>query len=101
MNNKFIGKVCVVRANGAGVFMGEILEQNNDIVLLKDARRLWRWDGANSLSDLAVNGVSNPTQCKFPIVVDEILVFNVLEIIPATDKAIQSIKEVKTWTMFH
>lgn len=100
MNNKFIGKVCIIRANGAGVFMAEIVEQDGDSVLLKDARRLWKWDGANSLSDLAVNGVANPKQCKFPTVVGEVLVFNVLEIIPATDKAIQSVNEVKSWTMF-
>lgn len=100
MYNKFIGKICIVRANGAGVFCAEIVEQDNDTVLLKNARRLWRWDGANSLSDLAVNGVANPNQCKFPVLVEDIMVFNVLEIIPATDKAIQSVKDVKTWTMF-
>lgn len=100
MNNKFIGKTCIVRANGAGVFIGEIIEQDNDTVLIKNSRRLWRWDGANSLSDLAMNGVANPNQCKFPVVVNEALIFKVLEIIPATDKAIKSIEEVKTWTMF-
>ena len=97
MNDQFIGKICVIRANGAGVFMGEIIKQDGDTVLVKDARRLWYWDGANSLSELAEIGTSKPSSCKFPVVVGEVMIFRVLEIIKATDQAINSIKGVPTW----
>lgn len=97
MNNQFINKVCVIRANGAGVFMGEIIKQDGDTVLVKDARRLWYWEGANSLSELAESGTSKPLSCKFPVVVGEVMIFKVLEIIKATDQAINSIKGVPTW----
>lgn len=97
MNDQFINKICVIRANGAGVFMGEILKQEGDTVLVKDARRLWYWDGANSLSELAEKGTSKPLSCKFPVIVGEVMIFKVLEIIKATDQAINSIKSVPVW----
>ena len=97
MNNQFINKVCVIRANGAGVFFGEIIKQDGDTVLVKDARRLWYWDGANSLSELAESGTSKPLSCQFPVIVGEVMIFKVLEIIKATDQAINSIKGVPTW----
>jgi hypothetical protein len=93
-----IGKYVIVRANGAGVFAGILKEKNGDEVTLNDARRIWYWTGAASLSQLAMEGTSRPDDCKFPCAVDEILILNVLEIIPTTERAEKSIREVKTWT---
>lgn len=93
-----IGKYVIVRAEGAGVFAGILKERTRNEVVLNDARRLWYWSGAASLSQLAMNGTNRPNDCKFPCAVDEILIFNVLEIIPTTDKAEKSIREVRTWT---
>lgn len=42
--------------------------------MLKNARRLWYWDGAASISQIAVDGVSKPENCKFPESVSEILI---------------------------
>ena len=92
------GKYCIVRANGAGVFAGILKEKEGNEVALTDARRLWYWDGAASLSQLAQEGTSRPGNCKFPVAVDEILVMNVLEIIPTTEKAEESIRGVRVWT---
>lgn len=87
----------IVRANGAGVFFGEVAEKNGDTVIMKNARRLWYWSGASSLSELAQYGVTRPDDCKFPCAVDEVEVFNVLEILSVTEEAGKSIDGVEEW----
>lgn len=92
-----IGKVCVVRTFSAGVFFGTMVERNGKEVVLNDARRLWYWDGAASLSQLANEGVSKPEKCKFPAPVSTVLLTEAIEIIPATEAAIASIAAVPQW----
>lgn len=93
-----IGKYCIVRTYSAGVFAGILSSLEGKVGVIKNARRLWYWEGAASLSDLAVNGVSKPENCKFPIEVDEIILTEIIEVIPATNKAKKSIDAVKVWT---
>ena len=92
-----IGKYCMVRTYSAGVFAGTIEERNGKEVRLLNARRIWYWDGAASLSQLAMEGTSKPENCKFPVEVSEVLLTEVIEIIPITEKAKKSIEEVKVW----
>lgn len=93
-----IGKYCMVRTYSAGVFAGTIKERNGKEVILTNARRIWYWKGAASLSELATNGTSDPNGCKFPMPVNEVLLTEVIEIIPITDKAAKSIDSVPVWT---
>lgn len=90
----------IVRTENAGVFAGEILEVNEVTRRcdLKNARRVWYWDGAASLSELAMEGTSKPGECKFPCAVKEITLFGVIEIIKMTDKAIKSFNSVPVWS---
>lgn len=92
-----IGKICVVRTYFAGVFVGEIVRKDGKEVEMKNARRIWRWEGAATLSQLAMEGVSKPEDCKFPIEVDKVILTESIEIIPMTEKAIKSIKSVPIW----
>ena len=92
-------KYCVVRTYSAGVFSGYMKERNGKEAVLLKARRLWYWDGAASLSELAMHGVSKPENCKFPCIVEEIEVTEVIEVIPATVKAQKSIEGVPEWKM--
>lgn len=92
-------KYCVVRTYSAGVFAGYVKERNGKEALLLKARRLWYWDGAASLSELAMYGVSKPENCKFPCEVEEMEVTEVIEVIPATVKAKESIDGVPEWKM--
>lgn len=92
-----IGKYCIVRTYSAGVFAGTLAERNGKEARLTDARRIWYWAGAASLSQLAVDGTSKPTQCKFPAAVPEVLLTEAIEIIPCSDAARKSIEEVKPW----
>jgi hypothetical protein len=93
-----IGKYCIVRTYSAGVFAGflESLEGKQGVVT--NARRIWFWEGSASLSQLAMQGTSSPEKCKFPCEVDQVLLTEIIEVIPCTDKAIESIKGVPVWT---
>ena len=90
-------KYYIVRADRAGVFFGHIHERTGDEVTMTDVRRLWYWDGAASLSQMAVDGVSKPLECKFTVTVPEMTILGVIEIIPCTDKAASCILGVKEW----
>ena len=87
---------CIVRTHSAGVFAGYV-ERDGEETTVYEARRLWYWSGAASLSQLAVDGVSSPGKCKFPVPVSRIELTNVIEVIPCTNKAKESIAEVKIW----
>ena len=43
----------IVRTYSAGVFAGYIEARNGQEVVMRNARRLWMWSGAASLSQLA------------------------------------------------
>lgn len=90
-------KVCIVRTYSAGVFIGTLEKREGREVTLTDARRLYYWAGAATLSQLALDGVSRPAECKFPQAVPKILLLEAIEILPATAKAIASIANVAVW----
>lgn len=88
---------CMVRTYSAGVFAAYVEERNGKEAVLRDARRIWRWAGAATLSQLATDGTSDPQSCKFPCAVDKVTLTEVIEIIPITEKAKKSIDEVPVW----
>jgi hypothetical protein len=92
------GKYVIVRTYSAGVFAGVLEARNGREVELSNARRLWYWRGAASLSELAMKGVSRPTDCKFPAPVETVLLLEAIEILPVTSAAQKSIEGVTPWT---
>ena len=90
----------IVRTQNAGVFLAVIESRSADgnQAVLRNARRLWYWTGAASLSQLAVEGTKSPATCKFPVAVDRIEVTGVIEIDDCTDAALASIDAVKPWS---
>lgn len=88
---------CVIRTYSAGVHTGYLKERNGKEVTLINARRIWYWEGAFTLSAIAVNGVSKPDECKFSCVVPEITLTEAIEIIPCTEKARGIIEGVKVY----
>ena len=90
-------KKVIVRTERAGVFFGEIKERNGQEATITNCRRIWYWSGAASLSQLAVEGTTRPRDCKFTVIVDEMTVLGVIEVIPCTAKAIESINSVQIW----
>ena len=90
-------KYVIVRTYSAGVFVGELKSRSGQEVVLLNARRLWYWDGAASLSQLAMEGVSKPENCKFPCEVDKVELLQAIEILDVTEKAKVIIKAVPIW----
>ena len=62
-----IGKKVIIRGDRSGVEFGTLVAQNGREVTLHNARRLWYWDGAASLSQLAKDGTTIPRECKFSV----------------------------------
>lgn len=87
----------IVRSDRAGVFAGYLASREGQEVEMRQVRRLWYWDGAASLSQLAWDGVSKPENCKFSVPVPAQTVLTVIEIIPAREKARKCIQEVPEW----
>lgn len=94
-------KKVIIRADRAGVFFGTLKKKRETPagveVELENSRRLWYWDGAASLSQLATEGTKSPGRCKFTVTVPQHMVEQVIEIIPCTDEAVKSIESVKVW----
>ena len=92
-------KYVIIRAKEAGCFAGEMESQSEDgtRVVLAISRRLWYWSGAASLSQMAMEGVGDPSACKFPPPVDRQEVLGVIEVLDTTDKCRTSIESVIPW----
>ena len=96
-----IGKKIIIRSDRAGVFYGTLneVESCGDkyTVELINVRRLWYWDGAASLTQLAMEGVNAPQNCKFTVWQDSIVICGVIEILPTTENARKIIEAVVPW----
>lgn len=90
-------KYVIVRTYSAGCFAGYLEKRKGKVVTLSNARRLWYWSGAASLSQLAVDGTSKPKDCKFPVAVTSIDLTEAIEIIDTTETARLSIESVPVW----
>jgi hypothetical protein len=94
MNREYV----IVRTESAGVFAGELVSRNGSECELANARRLWYWRGAASLSELASRGTSCPRECKFPAAVDRVTLLGAIEILYPTPEAKLSIEAVPVWS---
>lgn len=90
-------KYVIVRTYSAGVFAGYLESRVGQEVVMRDARRIWYWEGAASLSQLAIEGSSKPEKCKFPQAVDRVELLQAIEILDVTKKAQDIIASVKIW----
>lgn len=97
ITNAVIGKFCVIRCDRAGVFAGTVEEMDGQTVRVKNVRKLWRWYGATETLQIAREGVKRPHDCRFTVTVDELLLTDAIEVIPATAEAKASIDGVKVW----
>ena len=91
-----IGKKVIIRATNAGVFYGTLKEKEGQTVALADARRIWYWKGANSLSQIAAEGIdkkeSNVTMSLELMIIEE-----TIEILPCTTEAIDNLDSIPVW----
>ena len=87
----------IVRTFSAGCFAGRLESRVGKEVVLRQARRLWYWNGAASLSQLAAEGTSSPNDCKFPPPVEHIVLTEAIEIIGVSERGMISIEGVAPW----
>jgi hypothetical protein len=92
-----IGKFVIVRTYSAGVFAAYLQKREGQEVEVSHAIRIWRWSGAASLSQLAMEGTKNPSECKFGVPVTKIILTQCIEILKCTVEAEESIKGVSSW----
>ena len=96
------GRYVIVRTYAMGVFAGTLDPKSTETLkILTNARRIWRWAGAASLSQLATDGTSNPGECKFPCEVARVELTSPqgFEVLDVTEKARKSIAAVAEWKM--
>jgi hypothetical protein len=86
MYDRFIGRHVVVRTYSAGVHIGTLAEVEGQAVALTDARRLWKWSGAFTLSEVATAGI-NPRGSRMSVAAPEIVLTQAVEIIPTSQIA--------------
>ena len=97
MTGNIIGKKVIIRGDRSGVFFGTLAGKVGQEVKLTNCRRLWKWYGAASISQLAAEGTKRPNDCMFTVSVDEIVILDAIEIITCTDKAADKIEKVAEW----
>lgn len=87
----------IARTENAGVFAGYLKKREGNEITLTNARRIWYWEGAASLSQLAMEGTKKPDECKFPCPVAEVTLLELIELLPCTEQARKSIEGVPVW----
>jgi hypothetical protein len=88
----------IVRTYSAGVFFGEIESKTDTTIVMLNVRRIWYWEGAASLSQLAMEGTKSPSKCKFPCVENRKELSTWIEILDCTEKALKSLDSVPVWS---
>lgn len=79
------------------MFFGTLVAKEGKDVEIKNCIRLWYWQGACSLSEIAKIGTTTPDECKFAVTVDTLIITDCIEIIPCTNEAIEVIEGVPEW----
>jgi hypothetical protein len=92
------GDRVVVRTRDAGVFTGYFDEMNGQFVALTQARRLWKWSGAATLSEWAQLGPTDIAECRMPCEVDYVLLPEMTEMLFLAPEAAQVIDSIPIWT---
>lgn len=88
---------CIIRTYSAGVHAGYVESREGKEVVLRNSRRIWKWSGAFTLSELSKNGTTDPENCRFATAIDKITLTEAIEIINCTETARQSIEGVKDY----
>jgi len=96
------GLDCVmIRSYAAGVFYGYLKEKKAELngvnITLLKAKRIHYWDGACSLTQLAIDGSKASSNCRITEAIESQFIANVIEILPMTDTAKSNLDEVKIW----
>ena len=89
----------IIRCYEAGVFFAQIksYDKENKIITLQNARKIFYWNGAAAVEQIAMEGVKDRASSKFTMIVPEMEVMNPIQIIPCTREAVECIQTVNVW----
>lgn len=88
-------KPVLVRTYSAGVHFGYLRSREGKEVVLERSRRIWRWYGAWTLSEIATKGLDvNKSKVAAPVT---IALTEAIEVIECTPEAVASLESAK-WT---
>lgn len=87
----------IVRCDRAGVFYGEIESKTKDIVVMKNVQKVFYWDGACAVEELAKYGSTKPSNCKLTVVIDTLELNQWIQIIPCTKESINILDNIAIW----
>ena len=85
----------IVRADRAGVFFGQIKEKKESSVIMTNVRKIFYWDGAGAVEQIAKDGISNNS--KVTVMIDEMEIDKWIQIIPCTKAAVENLQNQKEW----
>jgi len=92
-----IGKYVIVRTKNVGMYAGTMHERDGREIVLTNARKLFSWEGAATLNQLATDGVGLPEECRFPTAAGKVLLLKACDVLLCTPKAKKSIEDVPVW----
>ena len=88
----------ILRGYRSGVHAGELVERNHDgHFVLRNARRIWQWKGAQTLSEVAVYGLSSDSKVAPVVERQEIAREDVSEIIHCCEAGRAAIVGAREW----
>lgn len=85
-------KFVVVRTRASGVHCGYLMNVSGQHVALLEARRVWRWRGANTLHELSQDGCDKDYS-RISESVPEIVLLDALEVISCSRDAALNLQE--------
>lgn len=86
-------KPVIVRTFSAGVHFGYLRRREGKEVELERSRRIWRWYGAWTLSEIAANGLDiDKSKVAEPV---DIVLTEAIEIIDCTPASVESLEAAK------
>lgn len=79
----------IVRTYGAGVHTGYLARIEGQEVELLEGRRIWSWKEANTLHEVALDGIAEASNISKPL--PNVLLHSAIETLPVSDTAKHSL----------
>ena len=100
LKQNLIGKNVIIRTYSAGVHFGKLVLKEytpaGTIVVLEKSRRIFSWEGANTISDLSTYGTTKIDDCKISLPTRQIEL-TAIEINEMTDVASECLYGSDYW----
>ena len=89
-------KSVLIRTYSAGIHFGYLKKQDGKVGTLVNTRRIYTWQGACSLSQIARDGV-DVENSKISVMIPENTFTEIIETMPLSGKALKNLMEAPEW----